>query len=57
MEIREFCVPKNAMVSSFHKDVVYAKATDEPQIADLYEQIGKLNMRLEWLKKLRENGL
>jgi hypothetical protein len=27
------------------------KAADEPQTAELYEQIGKLNMQLEWLKK------
>ena len=34
------------------------KAADEPQTAELYEQIGKLNMQLEWLKKkVAENGL
>jgi putative transposase len=27
------------------------KAADQPQTAELYEQIGKLNMQLEWLKK------
>jgi putative transposase len=25
--------------------------TDEPQVAELYEQIGRLNIQLEWLKK------
>ena len=30
------------------------KAADQPQTAELYEQIGKLNMQLEWLKK--KNG-
>ena len=30
---------------------------DEPQVAELYEQIGKLNVQLEWLKKkVAENG-
>jgi putative transposase len=34
------------------------KAADQPQTAELYEQIGKLNMQLEWLKKkVAENGL
>jgi putative transposase len=34
------------------------KSTDEgPPTAELYEQIGKLNMQLEWLKKkVSENG-
>lgn len=27
------------------------KAADQPQTAEFYEQIGKLNMQLEWLKK------
>jgi putative transposase len=32
-------------------------ATEEPQVAELYEQIGKLNMQLEWLKKkVAEHG-
>jgi transposase-like protein len=36
-----------------------SKATDEgPDSAELYEQIGKLNMQLEWLKKkVAEHGL
>lgn len=25
--------------------------TDEPEVSELYEQIGKLNVQLEWLKK------
>ena len=34
------------------------KAADQPQTAERYEQIGKLNMQLEWLKKkVAENGL
>jgi putative transposase len=34
------------------------KAADQPQTAELYEQIGKLNMQLEWIKKkVAENGL
>lgn len=28
-----------------------SKATDEPQSAELYEQIGRLKVQLEWLKK------
>lgn len=27
------------------------KATDEPEAAELYEQIGRLKVELEWLKK------
>lgn len=27
------------------------KSSDEPQSAELYEQIGRLNVQLEWLKK------
>ena len=27
------------------------KNSDEPQAAELYEQIGRLNIQLEWLKK------
>ncbi len=27
------------------------KNSDEPQTAELYEQIGRLNVQLEWLKK------
>jgi len=27
------------------------KAHDEPQAAELYEQIGRLKVELEWLKK------
>jgi putative transposase len=31
--------------------------SDEPNSAELYEQIGKLNMQLEWLKKkVAEHG-
>mgnify|MGYP006296022307 CR=1 FL=1 len=31
--------------------------TDEPPTAELYEQIGKLNMQLEWVKKkVAEHG-
>jgi putative transposase len=34
------------------------KTADQPQTAELYEQIGKLNMQLEWIKKkVAENGL
>ena len=34
------------------------KAADQPQTAELYEQIGKLNMQLEWIKKkVAEIGL
>jgi transposase len=34
-----------------------AEKTDEPESAELYEQIGKLNMQLEWLKKkVAEHG-
>ena len=34
-----------------------AEKTDEPGNAELYEQIGKLNMQLEWLKKkVAEHG-
>ena len=33
------------------------EVSDEPQAAELYEQIGKLNVQLEWLKKkVAENG-
>jgi putative transposase len=28
-----------------------AADTDEPQTAELYEQIGRLKVQLEWLKK------
>ncbi len=28
-----------------------AAASDEPETADLYEQIGRLKVQLEWLKK------
>lgn len=32
-------------------------ASDEPQVSELYEQIGKLNIQLEWLKKkVAEHG-
>jgi transposase len=27
------------------------QASDEPEAAELYEQIGRLKMELEWLKK------
>jgi len=31
--------------------------TDEPKITELYEQIGRLNVQLEWLKKkVAEDG-
>ncbi|MGN6544317.1 MAG: transposase [Aureliella sp.] len=34
-----------------------AEKSDEPASAELYEQIGKLNMQLEWLKKkVAEHG-
>lgn len=34
-----------------------AEKSDEPESAELYEQIGKLNMQLEWLKKkVAEHG-
>jgi transposase len=34
-----------------------SEKTDEPDNAELYEQIGKLNMQLEWLKKkVAEHG-
>ena len=33
------------------------EASDEPRASELYEQIGKLNIQLEWLKKkVAENG-
>jgi putative transposase len=33
------------------------EVSDEPKAAELYEQIGKLNVQLEWLKKkVAENG-
>jgi transposase len=33
------------------------EASDEPQTSELYEQIGKLNIQLEWLKKkVAEHG-
>jgi putative transposase len=28
-----------------------AKASDEPSLAELYEEIGRLKVQLEWLKK------
>lgn len=32
-------------------------ATDEPSVAELYEQIGRLKIELDWLKKkVAENG-
>ena len=30
---------------------VAKSSSDEPQTAELYEQIGRLNVQLEWLKK------
>lgn len=36
----------------FETDEKSAKEpTDEPQVAELYEQIGRLKVELEWLKK------
>lgn len=36
----------------FENGRTVAKASaDEPQTAELYEQIGRLNIQLEWLKK------
>ena len=33
-----------------------AKANDEPDPAELFEQIGRLKMELEWLKKKLPDG-
>ena len=32
------------------------KAVDQPQTAELYERIGKINMQLDWLKKRGQKG-
>lgn len=37
--------------SVFESTSPKTEKTDEPGNAELYEQIGKLNMQLEWLKK------
>ena len=44
--------------SVFENGKVVAKgATDEPETAELYEQIGRLKVQLEWLKKkVAQNG-
>ena len=33
------------------RDTTKKVTTDEPQAKELYEQIGRLNVQLEWLKK------
>jgi putative transposase len=33
-----------------------AKAADQPEAAELFEQIGRLKMQLEWLKKKLPDG-
>lgn len=33
------------------RDTAKKVTTDEPQAKELYEQIGRLNVQLEWLKK------
>jgi putative transposase len=41
----------------FEGDSSKAEKSDEPESSELYEQIGKLNMQLEWLKKkVAEHG-
>ena len=41
----------------FERTSLKAEKTDEPGNAELYEQIGKLNIQLEWLKnKVAEHG-
>ena len=41
----------------FEGDSRKAEKSDEPESSELYEQIGKLNMQLEWLKKkVAEHG-
>ena len=37
--------------SLFAEGTKPAKANDEPDAAELFEQIGRLKMELEWLKK------
>jgi transposase len=37
--------------SLFAEGARTAKAHDQPQAAELFEQIGRLKMELEWLKK------
>lgn len=37
--------------SVFESSSKQQSSTDEPQVAELYEQIGRLNIQLEWLKK------
>ena len=32
------------------------KAADQPQTAELYEQIGKLNMQLEWIESVQRRS-
>lgn len=40
-----------------HGKVAGKGATDEPEVAELYEQIGRLKVQLEWLKKkVAEDG-
>ena len=34
-----------------NRDTTKKVTTDEPQAKELYEQIGRLNVQLEWLKK------
>lgn len=43
--------------SVFEGSVSKSSKSDEPATTELYEQIGKLNMQLEWLKKkVAEHG-
>jgi transposase len=35
----------------FESDTAKSPKSDEPQAAELYEQIGRLKVELEWLKK------
>jgi transposase len=48
-----------ASAESLFEHGMKSKAADDgPDTAELYEQIGKLNMQLEWLKKkVAEHGL
>ena len=48
---------KDGVEEVFEGSSPKAEKTDEPGNAELYEQIGKLNMQLEWLKKkVAEHG-
>jgi len=46
----------NGAASLFAEGSRPAKAADQPEAAELFEQIGRLKMELEWLKKKLPDG-